>query len=61
MWLDLTPYMNMSPPVIYDNATCSRAYHTFRSLGLRHLPVINDQNQVKRPPPPLLPLLFLDG
>jgi CBS domain-containing protein len=46
MWLDLTPYMNQSPPVVFDNATASRAYHYFRSMGLRHLTVISEMNQV---------------
>lgn len=41
MYIDLRPYMNLSPAVVKDTASFSEGYHLFRTMGLRHLVVIN--------------------
>jgi hypothetical protein len=38
--LDLRPYLNQSAPRVPHTCSVSRAYDTFRSLGLRHLCVV---------------------
>ncbi|RLO13055.1 hypothetical protein DYB28_004410, partial [Aphanomyces astaci] len=47
LWMDLTPYMNPTPHTIQDQTPVPRAFRLFRSLGLRHLVVLNRHNQVK--------------
>ncbi|XP_066597551.1 H(+)/Cl(-) exchange transporter 7 [Prorops nasuta] len=44
--IDLRPFMNPSPYTIKHNATLPRTFRLFRALGLRHLPVLNDLNEV---------------
>ncbi|KAJ8664419.1 hypothetical protein QAD02_006081 [Eretmocerus hayati] len=44
--LDLRPFMNPSPYTLKHSATLPRAFRLFRALGLRHLPVVNDINEV---------------
>jgi chloride channel 7 len=44
--LDLRPYMEKGPHVIYNIASAMRAYRMFRTLGLRHLLVINSTNHI---------------
>lgn len=44
--LDLRPYMERGPHVIYNIASAMRAYRMFRTLGLRHLLVIDGKNHV---------------
>lgn len=44
--IDLRPYRNPSPYVVYENCSIERAYRLFRALGLRHLPVINYKNHI---------------
>lgn len=39
---DLRPYMNATPYTIHVRAPITRAYKLFRSIGLRHLVVVND-------------------
>lgn len=39
--LDLRPYMDRAPMVLNEHATVQRAYKVFRSLGLRHLYIID--------------------
>ncbi|OAD54955.1 H(+)/Cl(-) exchange transporter 7 [Eufriesea mexicana] len=44
--IDLRPFMNPSPYTLQHSATLPRTFRLFRALGLRHLPVINDMNEV---------------
>ncbi|CAG0882457.1 unnamed protein product [Darwinula stevensoni] len=44
--IDLRPYMNPSPYSIQHNTSLPRIYLLFRGLGLRHLVVVSDSNQV---------------
>ncbi|XP_058795019.1 H(+)/Cl(-) exchange transporter 7 [Phymastichus coffea] len=44
--IDLRPFMNPSPYTLKHSATLPRAFRLFRALGLRHLPVVNDTNEV---------------
>ena len=44
--LDLRPYMERGPHVVYNTASAMRAYRIFRTLGLRHLVVIDNANRV---------------
>ncbi|KAJ1434290.1 chloride channel [Ochromonadaceae sp. CCMP2298] len=45
-WLDLRPYLDASPYVINEHSSVQRAYRLFRTIGLRHLLVINTKNQL---------------
>lgn len=47
LWMDLTPYMNPTPHTIQDQTPVPRAFRLFRSLGLRHLVVLNRRNEVR--------------
>ncbi|DAZ95794.1 TPA: hypothetical protein N0F65_009190 [Lagenidium giganteum] len=47
LWVDLSPYINQTPYVIFEDAPFTRAYRLFRSAGLRHLVVVNRQNNVR--------------
>lgn len=42
-YLDLRPFIQQHPFCIHENASLSRAYRLFRTLGLRHLFVIPEQ------------------
>ncbi|XP_034241904.1 H(+)/Cl(-) exchange transporter 7 isoform X2 [Thrips palmi] len=44
--VDLRPFMNSSPYTVIHSMTLPRVFRIFRALGLRHLPVIDDTNQV---------------
>ncbi|KAG7210228.1 hypothetical protein KM043_011778 [Ampulex compressa] len=44
--IDLRPFMNPCPYTLQHSATLPRTFRLFRALGLRHLPVINDRNEV---------------
>uniref|UniRef100_A0A0K8T5F2 Chloride channel protein n=1 Tax=Lygus hesperus TaxID=30085 RepID=A0A0K8T5F2_LYGHE len=44
--LDLRPYMNPSPYTVHDTASLPRIFRLFRALGLRHLVVVTDTNEV---------------
>nr|XP_039274350.1 chloride transport protein 6-like [Styela clava] len=46
MSIDLTPYLNRSCPTIPDTFSLHRTYIIFRTLGLRHLPAVNETNEV---------------
>lgn len=41
-WLDIRPYMNTTPFTVHARAPLMRAYRLYRSMGLRHLVVVND-------------------
>ena len=45
-WLDLRPYVDAAA-FINEHATIQRAYRMFRTLGLRHLCVVNHSNEVQ--------------
>uniref|UniRef100_A0A6M2DZ13 Chloride channel protein n=1 Tax=Xenopsylla cheopis TaxID=163159 RepID=A0A6M2DZ13_XENCH len=44
--IDLTSYMNPSPYTVHTTASLPRMFTLFRALGLRHLLIINDANEV---------------
>ena len=44
--VDLRPYMNPAPHLASKNMTYPRAFSLFRSLGLRHLVVVGNTNEV---------------
>jgi chloride channel 7 len=45
-WIDLRPYIDCATYTINEHASVQRTYRMFRTLGLRHLCVINKYNQV---------------
>ncbi|KUF99602.1 hypothetical protein AM588_10009871 [Phytophthora nicotianae] len=47
LWMDLTPYMNPTPHTVQEQTPVPRAFRLFRSLGLRHLIVLNRRNEVR--------------
>eukprot|EP01132_Coremiostelium_polycephalum_P000989 gene989-1255_t len=46
MYIDLRPYMNLSSIVANETYSFAEAYQLFRTMGLRHLPVVNKRNEV---------------
>ncbi|KAJ9582590.1 hypothetical protein L9F63_023078, partial [Diploptera punctata] len=44
--IDLRPFMNPSPYTVQHSASLPRVFRLFRALGLRHLAVVNDTNEV---------------
>ncbi|XP_070617619.1 H(+)/Cl(-) exchange transporter 7 isoform X1 [Erythrolamprus reginae] len=44
--MDLTEFMNPSPYAVPQEASLPRVFKLFRALGLRHLVVVDNQNQV---------------
>lgn len=44
--IDLRPYMNPSPYTAQHVASLPRIFRLFRALGLRHLIIVNDSNEV---------------
>ncbi|GJQ72142.1 hypothetical protein Trydic_g3236 [Trypoxylus dichotomus] len=44
--IDLRPFMNRSPYTVLHSFTLPRMFRLFRALGLRHLPIVNDCNEV---------------
>ncbi|XP_061713262.1 H(+)/Cl(-) exchange transporter 7 [Cydia pomonella] len=44
--IDLRPFMNPSPYTLPTRASLPRLFRLFRALGLRHLPIVNDVNEV---------------
>jgi hypothetical protein len=44
--IDLRPFMNPSPYTLQCSASLPRMFRLFRALGLRHLPIVNDTNEV---------------
>lgn len=44
--VDLRPFMNPSPYTVLHSTSLPRMFRLFRALGIRHLPVINDSNEV---------------
>ena len=50
MLVDLRPFMQRNPHVVQADASLSRAYRLFRTMGLRHLFVGPPQPQVRPGP-----------
>ncbi|KAL0585514.1 hypothetical protein ABG067_004655 [Albugo candida] len=46
LWMDLTPYLNPTPHTVQEQTPVPRAFRLYRSLGLRHLVVLNRRNEV---------------
>lgn len=44
--VDLRPIMNPAPYTCLHNASLPRIFRLFRGLGLRHLVIVNDNNEV---------------
>ncbi|KAH1026132.1 H(+)/Cl(-) exchange transporter 7 [Dendroctonus ponderosae] len=44
--IDLRPFMNPSPYTVLHSTSLQRMFRLFRGLGLRHLPIVNDVNEV---------------
>lgn len=50
-YINIGAYMNAAPYFVHESCPMSRSYSVFRNMGLRHLPVVDVQNQVRRPRP----------
>lgn len=46
-FIDLRPFINTAPYVIHGSASLEKTYRFFRTMGLRHLCVVNRHNVVK--------------
>ena len=46
VYIDLEPYVNRSAPRIEENFSLHRTYIVFRTLGLRHLTVVDMASRV---------------
>ncbi|XP_023371002.1 chloride transport protein 6 isoform X2 [Otolemur garnettii] len=46
MIVDVTPYMNPSPFTVSPNTHVSQVFNLFRTMGLRHLPVVNAMGEI---------------
>eukprot|EP00357_Protocruzia_adherens_P037895 CAMPEP_0115012678 /NCGR_PEP_ID=MMETSP0216-20121206/24896_1 /TAXON_ID=223996 /ORGANISM="Protocruzia adherens, Strain Boccale" /LENGTH=352 /DNA_ID=CAMNT_0002381813 /DNA_START=70 /DNA_END=1128 /DNA_ORIENTATION=+ len=44
--IDMRPFMNPVPYSVQEGAPLSRIFQLFRSLGIRHLPVVDKNNRV---------------
>ncbi|XP_071953766.1 H(+)/Cl(-) exchange transporter 7-like [Antedon mediterranea] len=44
--VDLRPFMNQAPYSVSEDASLPRIFRLFRAIGLRHLVVVNDCNEV---------------
>lgn len=44
---DVTPYMNPCPYTVSPNTRVSQVFNLFRTMGLRHLPVVNAVGEVR--------------
>jgi len=45
-FMDLRPFMNPAPYSVMENSSLNRGFKLFRALGLRHLVVTDENNQV---------------
>lgn len=45
-WLDMRPYMDPAPAMIKRETSLQRCYGLFRTMGLRHLPVVDGELKV---------------
>uniref|UniRef100_UPI00398F5849 H(+)/Cl(-) exchange transporter 6 isoform X2 n=1 Tax=Pristiophorus japonicus TaxID=55135 RepID=UPI00398F5849 len=46
MIVDITPYMNPCPYTVSPNTHVSQVFNLFRTMGLRHLPVVNAVGEI---------------
>lgn len=46
MIVDVTPYMNPCPYTVSPNSRISQVFNLFRTMGLRHLPVVNAVGEI---------------
>ncbi|XP_035015897.1 H(+)/Cl(-) exchange transporter 6 isoform X2 [Hippoglossus stenolepis] len=46
MIVDVTPYMNPCPYIVSPNTRISQVFNLFRTMGLRHLPVVNAVGEI---------------
>uniref|UniRef100_A0A3B3SY55 Chloride channel protein n=1 Tax=Paramormyrops kingsleyae TaxID=1676925 RepID=A0A3B3SY55_9TELE len=46
MIVDVTPYMNPSPYTVSPNTHVSQVFNLFRTMGIRHLPVVNAVGEI---------------
>ncbi|KAJ3586797.1 hypothetical protein NHX12_013189 [Muraenolepis orangiensis] len=46
MIVDITPYMNPCPYTVSPNSHVSQVFNLFRTMGLRHLPVVNAVGEI---------------
>ncbi|XP_029911548.1 chloride transport protein 6 [Myripristis murdjan] len=46
MIVDVTPYMNPCPYTVSSNTHISQVFNLFRTMGLRHLPVVNAVGEI---------------
>lgn len=44
--MDLRPYCDTAPYTVYEAASVPRAYRLFRTVGMRHLLVLNSLNEL---------------
>lgn len=44
--VDIVPYMNPCPYTVYPTTPVPQVFNLFRSMGLRHLPVVSHEGQV---------------
>lgn len=44
--IDLRPYMNTGPYTVYGFSKLSKVFRLYRAMGLRHLPVVDNDNFV---------------
>ena len=51
MLVDLRPFMQRNPFIVHADASLSRAYRLFRTMGLRHMFVCQPQPKVNRHTP----------
>eukprot|EP01133_Synstelium_polycarpum_P007277 gene7277-8457_t len=45
--VDLTNIMNLTCLTVNEEFAVSEAFHLFRTMGLRHMPVVNENNKIK--------------
>ncbi|KAM7450840.1 hypothetical protein ABFA07_001533 [Porites harrisoni] len=47
LFINLSPYVNHSAPTVQETFSLHRTYIIFRTLGLRHLTVVDERNRVR--------------
>jgi len=45
-WIDLRPYMDTAPYALNESSSIARCYRLFRTMGLRHLVVLDNHHRV---------------